>query len=266
MSNKKDKSNDLNPLLPTSDGNSSDEENKNPLETGDSTSTETTDENVPSADSENVTVPSNEPAKETTEDEHSSDAGTTIPVSQPESTQVSTSQGGGFIHHHYPKGIGEFDIKDITDRGFAFDYDSSGYPDHIVFYRPNGTNTIWILKNNGGHFTPVYKEGAPGNGIGGYVIGVGDKAFAFDYAGNGCLDHIVFHNTSGSFCIVGNAKNNFKPVYKQTDADGENRVHITEQDQVFPFDYEGIGYANYLAIYRPGTGNISFISSRDLAN
>jgi hypothetical protein len=49
--------------------------------------------------------------------------------------------------------------------------------DHLALYRP-GTGTMWILKNSGGTFTPVYAEGAPGLGIGGYDLGnSADRAF-----------------------------------------------------------------------------------------
>jgi bacillolysin len=52
---------------------------------------------------------------------------------------------------------------------------------NIVLYRP-GTGTMWILKNSGGTFTPVYSEGDPGIGIGGYdLASAADRAFAFDY-------------------------------------------------------------------------------------
>jgi hypothetical protein len=63
----------------------------------------------------------------------------------------------------------------------TLDYDSSGKLDHLALYRP-GTGTIWILKNTGGAFAPVYHQGDPGNGIGGYDLkSPADRAFAFDY-------------------------------------------------------------------------------------
>jgi hypothetical protein len=52
-------------------------------------------------------------------------------------------------------GIGGYDLKSTADQAFAFDYDSSGRLDHLVLYRP-GTGTMWILKNSGGQFAPVY--------------------------------------------------------------------------------------------------------------
>jgi Common central domain of tyrosinase len=81
-------------------------------------------------------------------------------------------------------GIGGFDLASVDDRAFAFDYNSSGRLDHLVLYRP-GTGTIWILKKNpDGSFEPVYAQGDPGAGIGGFDLkSPNDLAFAFDYHG-----------------------------------------------------------------------------------
>jgi len=78
-------------------------------------------------------------------------------------------------------GIGGYNLKSSVDRVFALDYERNGRMDHLALYRP-GTGTIWILKNEGGTFRPVYAEGDPGNGIGGYNLKSGaDRVFAFDY-------------------------------------------------------------------------------------
>jgi hypothetical protein len=80
-----------------------------------------------------------------------------------------------------------------ADRAFAFDYTGSGTLDHLALYRP-GTGTIWILKNVNGTFTPVYQQGDPGNGIGGYnLLSTADQVFAFDFTGSGTLDHLVLY-------------------------------------------------------------------------
>ena len=52
-------------------------------------------------------------------------------------------------------GIGGFDLLSGVDRVIGFDYDSSGYTDHLLIYRP-GTGVVWILKNTNGAFSPVY--------------------------------------------------------------------------------------------------------------
>jgi hypothetical protein len=60
---------------------------------------------------------------------------------------------------------------------------------------------MWILRNAAGTFTPVYQQGAPGNGIGGYTLSsVSDRALGFDYDGSGKADHLfLFQPGSGSF-------------------------------------------------------------------
>src|SRR3989442_344419 len=86
-------------------------------------------------------------------------------------------------------GIGGYDLKSAADRAFAFDYDGSGQLDHLALYRPR-TGTMWILKNTGGTFAPVYAQGEPGNGIGGYDLkSAADRAFAFDYDGSVNFNH-----------------------------------------------------------------------------
>ena len=64
-------------------------------------------------------------------------------------------------------GIGGYDLRSPADRAFALDFDHSGKLDHVVLYRP-GTGTMWILKNTNGTFAPVFAQGDPGKGIGGY--------------------------------------------------------------------------------------------------
>ena len=101
-------------------------------------------------------------------------------------------------------GIGGYDLQSPNDQAFAFDYNSSGKADHLVLYRP-GYGTIWILRNDGGTFTPVYAEGSPGNGIGGYDLwSANDRAFAFDYNSSGKLDHLALYRPgTGTIWILG---------------------------------------------------------------
>jgi len=100
-------------------------------------------------------------------------------------------------------GIGGYDLRSSYDRAFAVDFDHSGKLDYIALYRP-GTGTIWILKNSGGTFAPVYAQGDPGRGIGGYDLkSSNDKAFAFDYNHSGKLDHVVLYRpNTGTIWIL----------------------------------------------------------------
>ncbi|EPQ57643.1 hypothetical protein GLOTRDRAFT_137907 [Gloeophyllum trabeum ATCC 11539] len=156
-------------------------------------------------------------------------------------------------------GIGGFNLKNPADRIFPFDYDHSGRADHLVCYRP-GTGTCWILKNHRGKWSPVYHEGEPGNGIGGYnLMNPIDQGFAFDYNGSGKLDHLVWYRPgTGTVWILKNERGNFSPVYQM----GEPGVGIggynlaNPIDKGFAFDYDGSGKLDHLVWYRAGTGTI----------
>ncbi|MBI3445129.1 MAG: S53 family peptidase, partial [Magnetospirillum sp.] len=156
-------------------------------------------------------------------------------------------------------GIGGYDLRSPADRAIAFDYDHSGKTDHIALYRP-GTGTMWILKNNAGIFTPVYHQGDPGNGIGGYNLkSPADQAFAFDYDHSGKMDHIALYRPgTGTIWILKNNAGTFTPVYQQGDpGNGIGGYNLkSPADQIIAFDYEHSGKRDYLALYRPGTGTI----------
>jgi hypothetical protein len=156
-------------------------------------------------------------------------------------------------------GIGGYDLKSPADRAFAFDYDHSGKPDHIVLYRP-GTGTLWILRNNGGVFAPVFAHGDPGNGIGGYDLkSAADQVFAFDYEHSGRLDYLALYRPgTGTFWILRNNSGTFTPVYAQGDpGSGIGGYDLkSPADRAFAFDYDRSGRLDHLALYRPGKGTI----------
>jgi hypothetical protein len=153
-------------------------------------------------------------------------------------------------------GIGGYDLKSSADRAFAFDYDKSGKLDHLALYRP-GRGTIWILRNQGGNFSTVYKQGDPGHGIGGYDLGSpADLAFAFDYDGSGKQDHLVLYRPTGTFWIITNRGGQFSPVYAEGDpGNGISWYDLkSPADRAFAFDYDKSGKLDHIALYRPGTG------------
>ena len=156
-------------------------------------------------------------------------------------------------------GIGGYDLASSADRVFAFDYKSSGKPDHLVLYRP-GTGTIWILKKPRCVFTPIYAQGDPGIGIGGYdLASSADRAFAFDYNGKGNTDHLVLYRPgTGTIWILKQAGGVFTPVYAQGDpGSGIGGYDLASSaDRAFAFDYNGKGSTDHLVLYRPGTGTI----------
>jgi hypothetical protein len=167
-----------------------------------------------------------------------------------------------------PAGIGGYDFASPEDRAFAFDYQGSGYLDHIVVYRP-GTGIVWILENSGnGRFTPVYQSTYDsstgyGGGIGGYDLrSTSDQMFAFDYDGTGKLDHLVLYRPgTGIIWILANNSGTFTPVYQSTFDVGTGLGGgiggydlLSSSDQLLAFDYAGGNTANHLLAYRPGYG------------
>ena len=60
------------------------------------------------------------------------------------------------------KGIGGFNPDNPADQGFAFDYDSSGKLDHLVFYRP-GSGALFIIRHDDKGVSARYmRRGRPG--------------------------------------------------------------------------------------------------------
>src|SRR6266513_2436423 len=119
---------------------------------------------------------------------------------------------------------------------------------------------MWILGNAGGVFSPVYQQGDPGNGIGGYDLrSAADRAFAFDYDGSGKLDHLALYRPgTGRMWILKYAGGVFSPFYQQGDpGNGIARYDLrSAADRAFAFDYDGSGKLDHLALYRPGTGTM----------
>ena len=161
-------------------------------------------------------------------------------------------------------GIGGFDLKHPADRAFAFDYDHSGYLDHIVLYRP-GRGAIYILKNNNGQFSPVYRQDDPGGGIGGFDLkSPADSAFAFDYDRSGRQDHIVIYRPGkGAIFILKNVSGVFSPVYQQIDPGNGIGGYdlLSAADQAFAIDYDHSGRLDHIVLYRPGKGAIFILKN-----
>ncbi len=166
-------------------------------------------------------------------------------------------------------GIGGYDVRSTADLAIAFDYNSSGYADHILFYRP-GTGVVYILSNsNAGvansvpNFSPVF---ASGNGIGGYDLrSTADRIIAFDYDGSGKKDHLVCYRPGqGVIYIIGNTGGLFSPVYTSGGANGSGiggYPLTSAADQIIPFDYDGSGISNYLLLYGPGNSTVSIVKN-----
>jgi hypothetical protein len=169
------------------------------------------------------------------------------------------------------RGIGGYDLLSPADSVFAFDYKGTGRLDHLVLYRP-GTGAIWILKNQGGAFTPVYQQGEGGIGIGGYdLASPSDQMFAFDFKRSGKLDHLALYRPgTGQFWVLDNQDGRFSPVSLDGQFDtvfpSENSVQVIDglnltspADRAFAFDYDSSGRLDCLVLYRPGTGGVSIL-------
>jgi hypothetical protein len=180
---------------------------------------------------------------------------------------ILRNQNGTFSPvYSSPEGIGGYDLLSPADLAFAFDYDHSGNLDYIALYRP-GTGTFWILRNQNGTFSPVYNQGDPGNGIGGYdLASPADLAFAFDYDHSGKLDYIsLYRPGTGTFWILQNQNGTFSPVYHEGDpGDGIGGYDLdSPADLAFAFDYDHSGNLDYLALYRPGAGTFWILQNQN---
>ena len=160
-------------------------------------------------------------------------------------------------------GIGGFDLRSPADLSIAFDYNSTGLEDHLLFYRP-GSGVVYILSNVGGtgnplSFVPVY---ASASGIGGYDLrSTADRIIAFDYDGSGKKDHLLCYRPGqGVVYILANTAGVFAPVYTSTAGIGGYPLTSTS-DRIIAFDYDGSGLSNYLLLYGPGNSNVSIVKN-----
>ncbi len=187
---------------------------------------------------------------------------------------VRAARGPRFLpvypHGDPGSGIGGFDLKSRDDRMFAYDYNSSGKLDHLVVYRP-GTGTIWILQNNAGSFSPVYQQGDPGSGIGGFDLKTrDDRVFAFDFESTGKLDHLVLYRPGTGMIRILKKTGGLSSVQEPSPHAGFSAVYphgdpgsgiggydlLSDKDKLFPFDFDNVGSQDHLVLYRPGTGTI----------
>jgi hypothetical protein len=163
-------------------------------------------------------------------------------------------------------GLPGFNLKNAADRGFAFDFGSTGKLDHLVFYR-SGEILIW-RKQDSGDFGIVYRSSS-NQEIGGYRLqSAADRVFAFDGDGNGHMDHLVLYRPGpGKISIVKRSTFNnqatFTPVYT-SETNGIGGYDLgKEADQGMAFDCDGTGRMEYLVFYRPGRGAIHIFKKND---
>jgi hypothetical protein len=146
-------------------------------------------------------------------------------------------------------------------RGFAFDPFSYRRLDYVAFYAP-GQRWFVVGKKK--------PRDADGNDwyLGGYaetatcdMSDPNDKAFAFDYSGEGFLDHVVVYRPgSGRIWILKVSSDNFHYEEKWASQKGIGGFELTDpRDLGLAFDYERRGRLDHLLFYRPGTGIVCII-------
>jgi uncharacterized protein YjbI with pentapeptide repeats len=177
---------------------------------------------------------------------HANLGGTGVAVLTP------TYQGGG---------IAGYDLGSPSDRVFAYDCTSAGMLDHLVCYRP-GRGAIVIAQHRpDGTYTSVYFQGDGGNGIGGFTLGnPADRVVAFDYTGNGHLDHLLCYRPGGKLVTIlqRNADGTFSTAFTSTT--GLDRFPLDgATDQIIAFDWSGSGRLDHLLCYRPGGGLVTIL-------
>jgi hypothetical protein len=159
-------------------------------------------------------------------------------------------------------GIGGYNLKDAKDRIIAYDYTSSGKPDHLVLYRPGG-QTAWVLEHGAGStFRAVFHSSA---GIGGYDLkSTADQIIAYDYEHTGRLDHLLLYRPGGqtAWILRHGAGNAFTAVFHSSTGIGGYDLELAK-DRIIAFDYTSTGGQSHLFAYRPGD-QITYFTGRAL--
>ncbi|GAA3720178.1 hypothetical protein GCM10022224_102620 [Nonomuraea antimicrobica] len=179
--------------------------------------------------------------------------------------RILKHSGGGTFTPVYASadgGIGGYNLKDARDRIIAFDYTSSGKPDHLVLYRPGG-QTAWVLEHGAGNtFKAVFNSAA---GIGGYDLkSTADQIIAFDYEHSGKLDHLLLYRPGGktAWILQHGVGNSFTAVFHSSTGIGGYDLEMAK-DRIIAFDYRSTGGQSHLFLYRPGD-QITYFAGRAL--
>ena len=100
-------------------------------------------------------------------------------------------------------GIGGYNLASSADILFSYDFEGTGRLEYLAMYRP-GTGTFWLLKNHRGDFSPIYREGDPGSGVGGFDLAFPeDRVFAYNSGKKGTPSQLALYRPgSGIFWIV----------------------------------------------------------------
>ena len=160
-------------------------------------------------------------------------------------------------------GIGSYDLLSPADRIIAFDYNGSGYKDHLIAYRP-GTGGVQIIANNGGTFTTVFSSST---GIGSFDLrSPADWLLPFDYEGQGIANYLVAYRPgTGVIQILknmsaGSTPGSFALMFSSTSGIGGYDL-MSPADRICAYDYNSVGSEDHLVLYRPGTGTVYIVGN-----
>ena len=205
---------------------------------------------------------------------------------------INDGNGATFtrVHGHGDPaaGIGGWNLWADSDRGFAFDFDSTGSQKFLFFYRARSQMYAILRKRvnpstNVVSYAPVGRSAAATsmtqfkrtfNGC--YSLVHNDIIIPFDYLGSGKQDHLVIYQGGGnsSVCVLGLRDigtppgREFVSLYKtNATVKGLGGYDLSSaQDLMTPFDYSGSGKLDHLVLYRPGSGIIWIVKKTAGAN
>jgi hypothetical protein len=150
----------------------------------------------------------------------------------------------------------------------AFDYNSSGKQDHLVYYSP-GEGAVTIIQNNhNGTFTRVFPAKISSFNPPGFGVGLvdftfpGDRLIAFDYLGTGRLDHLLCYRPNTGDVNPGlvsilqqQSGGTFQSVFDSKQGIGGCNL-ASAADRIIAFDYLSNGNLDHLVCYRSGEGKV----------
>jgi thermitase len=154
-------------------------------------------------------------------------------------------------------------------RAATDDIDAAGYDPFTGHGRINAKKAVdAALVSLQSQFTPVYAQGDPGNGIGGYDLkSPADQVFPFDYDRSGKQDHLVLYRPgTGTIWMLKNSGGQFTalPVSTGDPGHGIGGYDLkSPSDRVFAFDYDHSGRLDHLVLYRPGTGTVWILKNNN---
>jgi hypothetical protein len=112
----------------------------------------------------------------------------------------------------------------------------------------------WISGNATEPTTAFQAYHNTATGMGGFDLRDGrDQVLAFDYAGSGKLDHLVFYRPGGQkiWIVKHNADDTYTQVFSSSSGIGGYDLKDA-RDRIVAYDYSHSGKLDHLLIYRPG--------------